>query len=61
MDVVVEPNTAGDGVCRICDRNASEMHSVFEKNDEGQQLIQLIKECLPVIVSVFLFLFRYNL
>lgn len=45
------PATGGVGLCRICDRKASEMHSVFEKNDEGQQLIQLIKECLPLIVS----------
>lgn len=61
MDVEVVTNSAGDGVCRICDRNASEMHSVFEKNDEGQQLIQLIKECLPVIVSRLLFLFVYDI
>lgn len=57
-----EPKTRNGGsVCRICDRNASETHSVFEKNDEGQQLIQLIRECLPIVVSSVLFLAVWRL
>ncbi|XP_063931087.1 uncharacterized protein LOC135143150 isoform X2 [Zophobas morio] len=36
--------------CRLCDENKEKMHSIFSKNEEGQQLLHLIKECLPVII-----------
>lgn len=39
--------------CRLCDENKEKMHSIFSKNEEGQQLLHLIKECLPVIVSIW--------
>ena len=39
-------------MCRLCDEVSEKMFSIFDKNEEGQQILQLIKECLPIIVSI---------
>ncbi|RZC35293.1 uncharacterized protein BDFB_004101 [Asbolus verrucosus] len=41
--------SCGDA-CRLCDENKEKMYSIFAKNDEGQQILHLIKECLPLII-----------
>lgn len=43
--------SSDENVCRLCDKNTSNLYSIFEQNSSGQQIIQLIKECLPLIVS----------
>ncbi|KAL3285272.1 hypothetical protein HHI36_019382 [Cryptolaemus montrouzieri] len=40
-------------LCRLCDCESDEngeMFSIFDKNEEGQEIIDLIQECLPLIV-----------
>lgn len=37
--------------CRLCDEIGGQMFNIFEKNPEGQQILQVIKDCLPIIVS----------
>ncbi|KAJ8954072.1 hypothetical protein NQ318_004377 [Aromia moschata] len=36
--------------CRLCDGSGEKMLSVFDKTEEGQQILHLIKECLPIII-----------
>ncbi|KAJ8924959.1 hypothetical protein NQ315_001124 [Exocentrus adspersus] len=36
--------------CRLCDQVGEKMLSVFDKNEEGHQIMQIIKECLPIII-----------
>ncbi|XP_018564119.1 uncharacterized protein LOC108905633 isoform X2 [Anoplophora glabripennis] len=36
--------------CRLCDEVGEKMFSIFDKNEEGHQFLQLIKECLPIII-----------
>lgn len=38
--------------CRLCDEISGQMFNIFEKNEEGNQILQVIKECLPLIVSI---------
>lgn len=37
--------------CRLCDDVSEKMFNIFEDNPEGYQLIGLIKENLPIVVS----------
>lgn len=37
--------------CRLCDEIGGQMFNIFHKNQEGIQILQVIKECLPIIVS----------
>lgn len=37
--------------CRLCDQQTKKMYSIFDKNDTGQQILHLIKELLPIVVS----------
>lgn len=37
--------------CRLCDTIGGQMFNIFQKNQEGSQILQLIKDCLPIIVS----------
>lgn len=37
--------------CRLCDEIGGQMFNIFDKNPEGHQILQVIKECLPIIVS----------
>lgn len=37
--------------CRLCDDVTEKMFNIFEDNPEGYQLIGLIKENLPIVVS----------
>ncbi|KAF5296202.1 hypothetical protein FQA39_LY12656 [Lamprigera yunnana] len=39
-----------DGVCRLCEETSPTMHSVFERNTEGQQILHLIKEYLRILI-----------
>ncbi|XP_074032895.1 uncharacterized protein isoform X2 [Leptinotarsa decemlineata] len=39
-----------DCSCRLCDETSEKMFGIFEKNEEGIQILQLIKECLPIII-----------
>lgn len=39
--------------CRLCDNVADKMFNIFDDNPEGYQLIGLIKENLPIVVSCF--------
>ncbi|XP_057671512.1 uncharacterized protein LOC130903436 isoform X1 [Diorhabda carinulata] len=36
--------------CRLCDEIAEKMLSIFDKNEEGIEILQLIKECLPIVI-----------
>lgn len=47
-----------DESCRLCDENSDQMFSIFEKNEDGIQILQLIKECLPIVVSIVLLIFQ---
>lgn len=48
--VVAEPEEPEP--CRLCDNVADKMFNIFDDNPEGYQLIGLIKENLPIVVSV---------
>lgn len=37
--------------CRLCDQQTEKMYSIFDKNDTGQQILHLIMELLPIVVS----------
>lgn len=37
--------------CRLCDETSGQMFNIFDKNADGYQILQVIKECVPVIVS----------
>lgn len=37
--------------CRLCDENAEKMLSIFDKNEEGIEILQVIKDCIPIVVS----------
>lgn len=50
-----------DESCRLCDENSEQMFSIFEKNEDGIQILQLIKECVPIVVSIFCLRFRLNI
>lgn len=40
-------------VCRLCGKDAGRnFYKVFDKNEGGQQILQLIHKCIPVLVSV---------
>lgn len=41
-----------DKLCRLCDKHNNKLYSIFEHSNDGHQIIQLIKECLPLIVSL---------
>ncbi|XP_044270521.1 uncharacterized protein LOC123015107 [Tribolium madens] len=43
-------STSSKDACRLCDENKDKMYSIFSKNKEGQQILHLIKECLPLII-----------
>jgi hypothetical protein len=49
----MDTSAAYSDACRLCDENREKMHSIFSKNEEGQQILHLIKECLPLVVSHF--------
>lgn len=38
-------------LCRLCDKFKSETCSVFDKTTDGKQVLHLIKDCLPIVVS----------
>lgn len=38
-------------LCRLCDKFKSETCSVFDKTIDGKQVLHLIKDCLPIVVS----------
>lgn len=40
--------------CRLCEEIGGQMFNIFEKNEEGYQILQVIKDCLPIIVSTFI-------
>lgn len=48
----VEAEPEGPEPCRLCDNVADKMFNIFDDNPEGYQLIGLIKENLPIVVSV---------
>lgn len=48
-----ESQTLNDA-CRLCDENKEQMYSIFSKTRGGQQIIHLIQECLPLVVSSFI-------
>lgn len=37
-------------VCRLCDKHTTDLVSIFTKNADGQQIIQLVKKCFPIII-----------
>lgn len=37
--------------CRLCDELGEKMYNIFDESPEGYQLIGLIKENLPIVVS----------
>lgn len=37
--------------CRLCDESTGQMFNIFDKNPDGYQILQVIKECVPIIVS----------
>ncbi|KAF2903459.1 hypothetical protein ILUMI_02721 [Ignelater luminosus] len=39
-----------ENTCRLCDEGGPSMHSVFERIPEGQQVLQLIKDCLELLI-----------
>ncbi|KAK4873332.1 hypothetical protein RN001_015361 [Aquatica leii] len=39
-----------DNACRLCEETSPIMHSVFERVPEGQQILQLIKEFLKLLI-----------
>lgn len=45
-----------EGTCRLCDEIGGQMFNIFDKNPEGYQILQVIKECLPIIVSILVYL-----
>lgn len=49
---MMEASPSSKDACRLCDQNSAKMYSIFSKNTEGQQILHLIKECLPLIVSI---------
>jgi hypothetical protein len=46
----MDTSAAYSDACRLCDENREKMHSIFSKNEEGQQILHLIKECLPLVI-----------
>lgn len=49
METETEDNQS---LCRLCDKSAPAMRSVFEKTSGGEEdIMQLIKKCLPLVVS----------
>ncbi|CAH1155264.1 unnamed protein product [Phaedon cochleariae] len=44
-----EPDKSEE-ICRLCDDNSEKMFSIFDKNEEGIETLQLIKECLQIII-----------
>uniref|UniRef100_A0A6P7GXV5 Zinc finger protein hangover-like n=1 Tax=Diabrotica virgifera virgifera TaxID=50390 RepID=A0A6P7GXV5_DIAVI len=36
--------------CRLCDETAEKMLSIFDKNEEGIEILQVIKDCLPIVI-----------
>lgn len=42
-----------ENTCRLCEEGGPSMHSVFERIPEGQQVLQLISECLKLLVSYY--------
>ncbi|XP_018332101.1 uncharacterized protein LOC108741707 [Agrilus planipennis] len=45
-------NGYGENDCRLCGKacNFSDTHNIFEKTEEGVQLVQLIKDFLPILI-----------
>lgn len=43
-----------EDTCRLCDEIGGQMFNIFDKNEEGYQILHVIKECLPIIVSNFI-------
>lgn len=41
--------------CRLCDEIGGQMFNIFSKNPDGNQILQVIKECVPIIVSTSTF------
>lgn len=39
-----------DDVCRICDKPSTKLFGIFEKNADGKQIINLIRETLPIVI-----------
>ncbi|CAG9864756.1 unnamed protein product [Phyllotreta striolata] len=36
--------------CRLCDENAEKLVSIFDKNEEGVEILQVIKDCIPIVI-----------
>ncbi|KAI4471485.1 zinc finger protein [Holotrichia oblita] len=39
-----------EDVCRICDKPSTKLFGIFEKNADGKQIFNLIKETLPIVI-----------
>ncbi|KAG5887935.1 hypothetical protein JTB14_003030 [Gonioctena quinquepunctata] len=39
-----------DDTCRLCDEISEKMFGILEKNEEGIEILQVIKDCLPIII-----------
>lgn len=54
MEVDTEENNIQQDLCRLCNCESDEngeMFSVFDKNEDGREIQQLILECLVLVVS----------
>lgn len=39
-------------VCRLCGKDAGKnWYKIFDKDGSGKQILQLIKQCIPILVS----------
>lgn len=43
-------SSATENLCRLCDKKSGIMLSVFQKNSEGLQILNVIKDCLPLVI-----------
>lgn len=41
-------------LCRLCDQFTTNTCSIYDKCADGKQIINLVKECLPIIVRIFI-------
>nr|CAH7747198.1 unnamed protein product [Callosobruchus chinensis] len=39
-----------EDTCRLCDEVTDKMYSVFESTEEGFEVLQMIKECMPIVI-----------
>lgn len=47
-----EPGFEYEGnICRICNKHSDQTYDIFHRNEGGKQIVQMIKEVLPIVVS----------